>query len=268
MPLSFCLQSPVNPQGEATVAMLEHIEFMRWSGEEVVLSITDIYPGGDYIPVGTIEFTHAAMRAAGKEPPTPLNVPQALWADRAVRLHGYEYEGPYAHMLGPSKRGGTWSKTKYTGRRMALMAGSWKHVALHNHDKGTLHVKSHDKIKGDIKTSEILQVSDIVDFRAEWRCFVWRGELLDVRCYLGDFRLAPDYGVIEEMIEVFTDAPCAYTLDVGVISTGETVVVEAHDFYSCGLYGFRDHHLPLMYAGWWKEFLRAPEKKLSDQWTN
>jgi len=59
------------------------------------------------------------------------------------------------------------------------------------------------------------------------------------------------------MIKTFKpEAPVAYTLDVG-INNRSTFVIEVHDFFACGLYGFADLNLlPLMFYRWFKEFMK------------
>ena len=52
----------------------------------------------------------------------------------------------------------------------------------------------------------------------------------------------------ETMVKAFTNTPKAYTLDVAVLRNGQTVVIEVHNFISCGLYGFASPKLPLMYC--------------------
>lgn len=107
-------------------------------------------------------------------------------------------------------------------------------------------VKSMDKIKGytDIikDTKNISKgrymYSDIIDIDSEWRCFILRGELIAIHNYNNSLGLYPDIPKIKEMIAVYKDLD-AYTLDVGVNEQG-TFVIEVHDFYSCGLYGFSD----------------------------
>ena len=55
--------------------------------------------------------------------------------------------------------------------------------------------------------------------------------------------------------ESIGDAPIAYTLDVGINDKG-TFVIEVHDFFSCGLYGFADVGiLPSMLNRWFQEFI-------------
>ena len=60
-----------------------------------------------------------------------------------------------------------------------------------------------------------------------------------MRSYAGDFRATPDFDKIDAMIAAYrNEAPAAYTLDVAVTETGDTVILEVHPFVSCGLYGF------------------------------
>ncbi len=112
-------------------------------------------------------------------------------------------------------------------------------------------IKSMTKIKGH---SEIVEgtrefpydhylVSDMLDIKAEWRCFVYRGKLLDAKCYsyTDSPFCAPDLYVIHDMISAYKPSPTAYTLDVCVDSSGRTSIIEVHNFFSCGLYGFNDY---------------------------
>lgn len=95
----------------------------------------------------------------------------------------------------------------------------------------------------DIPEDEDILVSELVDISSEWRGFVYKNELLDIRCYLGDFTMFPDFKKIEKMINTYTDSPYAYTIDVAVLGNKETVLIEIHPFFSCGLYGFADYRV-------------------------
>lgn len=104
------------------------------------------------------------------------------------------------------------------------------------------------------------QVSSYVEFLSEWRVFVFNGKILDCRNYLGDFFTYPNPNTIINMAKEYKNAPIAYTLDVGVTAGGETVVIECHRFFSCGLYGFNDfYHYPLMLSQEWFEMKNYKE---------
>ncbi len=80
------------------------------------------------------------------------------------------------------------------------------------------------------------------------------GELVGLQNYSGDFVNFPDVKKINKMISVYA-GPVAYTLDVGINSRG-TFVVEVHDFFSCGLYGFSDRKiLPFMFSKLFHEII-------------
>jgi len=95
-------------------------------------------------------------------------------------------------------------------------------------------------------------LADVVDFRTEWRAFVYRGRLVGLHYYSGDFTVMPDVARIQAMIADYTDAPAAYTLDVGVLDSGDTALVEVHPLVSCGFYGFSDLVVVpgMLIAGW------------------
>lgn len=87
----------------------------------------------------------------------------------------------------------------------------------------------------------------------------------------GNFTVFPDYEQILKMKHAFSylmgQAPVAYTLDIGVKwkeGGNETFVIECHDFYSCGLYGFSDlNKLPFMFNRWHLEHINKVKNKLS-----
>ena len=115
-----------------------------------------------------------------------------------------------------------------------------------------LFIKSNDVFKEDIiySGSEDIQlygnyqISELIEIQSEWRCFVFKGKLVGLQNYSGDFTLFPNVCKIQKMILAYDQSPIAYTLDVGVNSK-HTFVIECHDFFSCGLYGFNDYSVYL-----------------------
>lgn len=115
-------------------------------------------------------------------------------------------------------------------------------------------IKSDSKIKGfskllgvfdselecDVELGDYI-ISQYVDIASEWRCFVENGVLIDMRCYSGNFWAYPDGDVIENMIMEYKTSPKSYSLDVLVDFDNNTSILEVHNFFSCGLYGFNDY---------------------------
>lgn len=165
------------------------------------------------IPVGTVEFVHEYYRKYFNiENILPVNIPKELM----------KYSG-----------GMLWYGDE----------SSYKDI------KAPVICKSMDKVKGfmdvidgdTVLDSGNYLFSQLVDIKSEWRCFVYRGELLGVHNYINstDDRYYPNLKTVREMISKY-DKLDAYTLDVGV-NDDKTFLIEVHDFYSCGLYGFKNY---------------------------
>lgn len=93
--------------------------------------------------------------------------------------------------------------------------------------------------------------SEVVEFAAEWRCFVRYGKILDVRPYKGDWRKHFDPNVIENTVKDFSSAPMGYAADFGITRDGRTLLVEINDGYSLGCYGlFYVDYAKLLSARW------------------
>ena len=79
--------------------------------------------------------------------------------------------------------------------------------------------------------------SEIVNFTAEWRCFVRYGKILSVRPYKGDWRCHYDHKVIANAVNDYSSAPAGYSIDFGLTDDGRTLLIEVNDGYSLGCYG-------------------------------
>lgn len=185
-----------------------------------------------YVPVGSVEFVSAYLNRfypEAKEALKPLNVPKCLYP--------------------------------YTGRTISNVRTPEDFIPFCN--DSLVFAKDMNKIKSErsgfigLPTFERVkdcQVSSVIDFQSEWRVFVFQDGLLDCRCYSGDCFVIPSKDRIKEMMNTFMaeGTPVAYTLDVGVTTNGETVVIECHHFYSCGLYGFSQQNIyPAMLSQTW-----------------
>jgi hypothetical protein len=71
--------------------------------------------------------------------------------------------------------------------------------------------------------------------------------MVDSRNYSGDFIVSPNYDYVRKIIEENKkDFPVSYTMDIGILSTGEDVVVEFNDMWAIGNYGI-DNELYLFW---------------------
>lgn len=95
--------------------------------------------------------------------------------------------------------------------------------------------------------------SDPVPLVAEWRCFVMRGKILDVRPYRGDWRVNFDPSIIESAVAAYSSAPAGYGMDFGVTEDGSTLLIEVNDGYSLGSYGLEYHAYARLLSARWAE---------------
>lgn len=184
------------------------------------------------VPIGSLEWVESWMqRQFARALPRPIYIPEALrtpfYLHRDLRL-----------VAGPVPR--------QPQRVFIKQATRYKGIDVQLTDRT------------DLLSPDEYWISDVVDFRTEWRAFIYRHQLVGLQNYGGDFTLMPDIAVVQAMIGAYTDAPVAYTLDVGVLETGETAVVEVHPLVSCGLYGFADLAiLPAMTIAGWRDILKT-----------
>jgi hypothetical protein len=207
----------------------EAIKSQNWFANRQVHSYTlSDEPIAGYIPVGANDFVISYLEKHHGMTPQPINIP--------AELNTFEF----------TKRN--------------IIYGT------HEDIQGKKFVKSTDKIKGftDItyfgQTNHVPHgtyiISDLINIESEWRAFVYKGKLVGLNNYSGEFTMFPDVPTIQKMISVFKTQPIAFTLDVGVNDTG-TFVIEVHDFFSCGLYGFADSRiLPNMFGDWFNEYVK------------
>ncbi len=83
-----------------------------------------------------------------------------------------------------------------------------------------------------------VMASEVIDIIAEWRAFIFRKKIIDCKQYLGDYWQSFNTSLLTEAVNDWKNSPSAYTLDIGLTRDNRTVIIEAHNFLSCGLYGF------------------------------
>lgn len=218
----------------------ESVKFNNWFYNEKVhdymlcedINKIDLLDIGEVIPIGSVEFVINFYRIHhGIECIRPINIPREL------------------------------NKFEFLQRRVFL--GNEKNDIVSLSDdkyfikdisgfKKLVDIVPFNKIPGD----ENFLASEKINILSEWRCFVHNDKLLDVRSYLSDIFIYPDIEKIKEMIGSYTNSPKAYTLDVAITDKGKTVLIEIHQFFSIGLYGFMDYKiLPSMFISAHEEIL-------------
>lgn len=97
--------------------------------------------------------------------------------------------------------------------------------------------------------------SDLVQFVSEYRVFVHQREVIGCKHYKGDFRVFPNFGVVDSAVAAFSTQPAAYGIDFGVTTSGETLLVEVNDGYALGCYGLGETRYARMIETRWRELV-------------
>lgn len=204
-------------------------------------------------PVGSVEFVVNWLKRNHNKIPKPINVPDCYLIGSDDDSHKVNYCGRFITNIGENSN-----------------------YKLPNYLKDkNVYIKSNDVIKSSINgihnSSEIgktifgnLQISSLIneeDIISESRVFIYGGKILDVRNYAGDSFVIPKRDKIQQIINIYKNPPISYTLDVmNIIDSNyevNSIVLEIHDFFSCGLYGFSNYEkYPFMLYRWFKEFIK------------
>lgn len=205
--------------------LIQAINFLKWTGQDIhyILSETIEDQHVSCIPIGSVEFVEEFMQRFFSIHIPPLLIPDAL------------------------------NNFHFCKRQIILSQKE-------DIKKFPVFVKSAEKIKNDsfiieqqndlnqLLPQHLYQISSVIDIQSEWRCFIFKGQLVGLQHYLGDFTIFPHIETIKKMISKWAYTCPAYTIDVGINQEG-TFLIECHDFFSCGLYGFSQRNiLPYMFS--------------------
>ena len=184
---------------------------------------------------GYIGDVHRALTRLGR--PIPVNV---------------DYPGPLRHTLGRTIRRGLLGEVRASNTPVFIKP------VQHKEFTGMVwYNRAEDRRKIVTQPDDVeVWISDFVYFRAEFRSYILRDKVLDVRIYKGDWSLAPDRKVVEEAVELMAlvkQAPLAYCLDWGVDEKGRTLLVEMNDSFAFGHYGLNPALYSRMLSARWYE---------------
>lgn len=113
-------------------------------------------------------------------------------------------------------------------------------------------------------------VSEALNIKAEWRCFLLYDEIIDVRPYgmlidpkRKSYLSYYDKNVLQDMLNEFKNMenrPAACSMDICVTEDGRTLLMEFNDAYALGHYGLA----PILYAklisARWSQILERPDE--------
>jgi hypothetical protein len=102
----------------------------------------------------------------------------------------------------------------------------------------------------NIPDSTLVMVYDVFEtpIKSEFRCYIHRNKVVDIRNYSGDLFCSPNEDYLNSVIEENRlSFPISYTIDIGVLENEENVVIEYNDMWAIGNYGMpNDLYLRLL----------------------
>lgn len=117
---------------------------------------------------------------------------------------------------------------------------------------------------GNTSRREPVWCSEVVTWRSEYRAYVIGEELAGLDFYQGDESVKPCLETIRSALRDYRaagDAPAAYGIDFGVLSDGETALVEANDGYALGAYHIGAAAYTTLLFTRWAELLESSQRK-------
>ena len=208
-----------------------------WRPGDNVVEFVESGCSKDICPIGSLEFCLDYYRALGISL-HPINIPQELslftggvWRMLPNDVMEGMIVSPDSLWPGHQEFIKSDTKFKYPGNGLYQSFSEFKKTEYYDQD-------------------DTYQVSVYIpDILNEWRIFVLGGEVLDCKCYFSDdpFDIkAPSSDRVREIIKQI-NLP-AFTLDIATSHYRKDIIIEVHDFFSCGLYGFADYNkLPYMF---------------------
>lgn len=102
--------------------------------------------------------------------------------------------------------------------------------------------------------------SEPVEWASEFRVYVANGNILAIDPYAGDEDVQPEFSIIQSAVAALTRAPeegrAGYAIDFGVLTTGETALIEMNDGFAVGAYRIGAQDYAAMVIARWKELMR------------
>lgn len=92
---------------------------------------------------------------------------------------------------------------------------------------------------GGVSKREPVICAEVVEWISEFRVYVVNSEIRAIAHYVGDAEAAPDRQILEQAVTLLDQAGqsvAGYALDFGVLSSGETALVERNDGFALGAY--------------------------------
>lgn len=168
-----------------------------------------------------------------------------------------QIDNPHVHLpqyLGREVCEATWSEIEQMDTFPFFIKPLEDHKLFTGYVVKTPQELLHAKLRTEPGSKIIL--SECVEFISEYRCFVLDGKLVGCKNYTGDFRVLPDFNIIESAIIDYKAQPVGYSIDFGVTADGKTLLIEMNDGFGLSAYGLNKIIYCKILQARWNEILK------------
>jgi hypothetical protein len=120
------------------------------------------------------------------------------------------------------------------------------------HDEGDLYGV------GNVSRREQIFCAEVVSWLSEYRIYVVKSKVRSVDFYSGNPEIKIDENVVEQAIDMLDQSQesyAGYAVDFGVLSSGETALIEMNDGFAIGAYQINSQDYTDLILSRWEELL-------------
>lgn len=205
----------------------------------------DAIASGLVLPVGSVEFVRKAMEFAGISEPENLTYPRVLAQYRYLKRNVRQCQAG-------SVSDGLFVKPVETKAFTGYVVMDFEKLSEHDFEQHEAFLS--------LPHETLVWTSTPVAWVSEVRYYVLGGKVVGEGRYDDgeDNAPLPDESMVAEMASLMAlspGAPAAFSLDVGVLDTGETALVECNDAWALGYYKGTLSHRDYMDMLWhrWRQ---------------
>lgn len=219
-------------------ALMQDIE-VKSVGIDALKDNQDLLVEKDLLPIGSVEFIREIMSLNGINEPDNLSYPQCM-----------------NEFLGRKVESSTVKNIKKNGfikpQKIKAFTGFVLNESLNSHD-----LEQFETFK-TMDPEEPVWISEPVSWVSEYRYYVFNKNIVGAGRYDdgSDDAPMPDKEVVSRALEACNTSGClpiAYSIDMGVLGTGETALVECNDAWALGFYKgtlSKEMYLRMLFERW------------------
>jgi ATP-grasp domain, R2K clade family 2 len=116
---------------------------------------------------------------------------------------------------------------------------------------------------GNVSRREQIFCAEVVSWLSEYRIYVVKSQVISVDFYSGNPEVTIDDSVVDKAIDILgrsKESYAGYAIDFGVLSSGETALIEMNDGFALGAYQIKSQDYTNLILSRWEELLSSSNR--------